>query len=93
MTKVTLTNLYHEKERVNLPAPHFDTHRAGQEDFTGIWITALYAGPKTGRKFAQVWSIWEHNQGEIYEELDEADYLKYCAKVGCEPENITATEV
>ena len=93
MTKVTVTNLNGEKERVNLPEPHFDTHKSGEEDFTGIWITALYSGPKTGRKFAEIYSIWEHSQGEIYDELTESDYLKYCAKVGCEPIDATATDV
>ena len=90
--KVTVSNQNDEKERVNLPEPHFETHKSGEQDFTGIWITALYSGPRTGRKFAEIYSIWEHSQGVNYYELSEADYLAYCAKVRCEPVNSEATE-
>lgn len=98
MTTHTITNAFGEKERVSLPAPHYTAEARGQSDFTGIWITALYSGPKTGRRFARTDSIWENRQtggmvGTRIHELEESQYLDYCERVGCEPEHITVKEV
>ena len=98
MTTRTITNLAGDCERVSLPAPHFthDTH--GQENLsTGVWITGLYSGPRTGRKFVRTYSIWQSRngygvRGETYRELDESEYLEHCAIVDCEPVNVSATE-
>lgn len=97
MTTKTIINLHGDCERVSLPAPHFTTHTHGPENLTtGIWITDLYSGPRTGRKFARTWSIWQKRdggiEGETYRELDEIDYLHYCTVVGCEPVNVPVTE-
>lgn len=97
MTTRTVLNLDGEYERVTLPAPHFTFPATGAEHFTGVWITALYSGPRTGRKFARTWSIWQSRnghgvRGETHRELDEAEYLEYCERVGCEPVNVAATE-
>ncbi len=100
MTKETITDLHGEKERVSLPEPHwsnYTTHQSYTEHMTGIWIEALYAGPRTGRKFAQVYSAWGdgrgYTTGDVYEELDQPTYLKYCALVNCDPVNVEAVEV
>ena len=97
--RVTITNLHGENERVAMPAPHYTAEARGQEDYTGVWITGLYSGSRTGRKFIRTHSIWERspgdgrNVGTTYRELSESDYLSSCARVGCEPEHVAPTEV
>lgn len=82
---VTISNLSGEKERVSLPKPFFETKAQGQSDFTGVWITGLYYGKKTGRMFAETQSNWLDNKGycigTTYSELDRSDFLHYCQKV------------
>ena len=98
MTTKTITNLDGESERVSLPTPHFTHHTHGQENLsTGVWLTGLYSGPRSGRKFARTWSIWQKRVGygvvgETYFELGEAEYLHYCNVVGTEPINVAVTE-
>lgn len=98
MTTKTITNLNGDSERVSLPAPHFTASPRGRENLsTGIWLTGLYSGPRTGRKFARTYSIWQSKTGygvigETYCELTEAEYLHYCNVVGCEPVNVAVTE-
>lgn len=97
--RVTITNLAGENERVTLPQPHFSdaaTNSSGYNNAgTGVWITALYAGPRTGRKFIRTNSIWDRgdgcNVGTTYRELDESEYLGACKRVGCEPESVSNT--
>ena len=99
MTTKTITNLDGDHERVSLPAPHFVAEARGRENLsTGLWLTALFSGPRTGRKFARTYSIWQKRDGrggvvgETYRELDEAEYLHYCNIVGCEPVNVAVAE-
>lgn len=98
MTTRTITNLDGDYERVSLPAPHYTGPANGAEHFAGVWITGLYSGPRTGRKFVRTYSIWQSRngygvKGETLRELDETEYLEYCERVGCEPINVSATEV
>lgn len=94
MTK-TIQNLFGEYERGTLPNPHYSAEATGPEDYTGTWITGLYSGPRTGRKFVRTYSIWDNGRGSCigtnYSELDESEYLDKCDRVGCEPEHVEAT--
>lgn len=95
MTTATITNLFGDNERVSLPAPHYRGKASGQQDFTGIWITGLYSGPRTGRRFVETYSIWQSSRGGTtgtsIRELSESDYLDYCQRVGCEPMHVEAS--
>lgn len=96
--RVTITNLNGEHERVTLPAPHYESRACGQSNGgTGVWITALYAGPRTGRKFVRSHSMWDRGDGctvgTTYREIDESQYLAYCERVGCDPEHVDSVEV
>ena len=88
----TVTNLHDESERVNLPEPHWE----GDVDVNvGYEVEALYSGPRTGRKFAQVYNRWENprthcSHGREWVELEESQYLKYCSEVDCEPTHVEA---
>ena len=86
---VTITNLSDERERVHLPEPFFTAEARGQEDFTGVWITGLFYGPRTHRMVAKTYSIWDdghgRNVGERYRELDTSLFLHYCQKVRIDP--------
>lgn len=92
----TIINLQGERERVTLPTPHFldgsHNSNAYNNTGTGVWVTALYSGPRTGRKFVRTYSIWLRGNdsgrtvGTTYRELDESDYLRLCERVGCEPD-------
>lgn len=95
--RVTLQNLSGGLERVTLPQPHYEDDATGQQTYTGVWVTGLYSGPRTGRKFVRTYSIWDRGDGQTtgttYRELDEAEYLDYCHRVGCEPQHVTPTAV
>lgn len=98
MTTRTILNLAGDYERVSLPAPHYTGPANGAEHFAGAWITGLFSGPRTGRKFASTYSIHQRGNGrgvvgEIYCELNEAEYLRYCDRVDTEPVNVLAIEV
>ena len=89
---VTITNLYDEAERISLPkTAEYDndsTRRA--EDHTGVWITGIWTGPRTGRHIGRSYSIWEDrthhcNVGTRYRELDEEEYLQWCQIACIEP--------
>ncbi len=96
MSTKTITTYYGETQRVSLPEPHFEKD-GGPEDFTGVWIEALYTGPKTGRHFVKTNSIWDDgngcNVGTRYRELDEQEYLEHCLMVGCEPVGVEPVQV
>ena len=97
MNTATITNLRGDSERVSLPLPHYSVPADGQPEFTGVWITALYSGPRTGRRFVKTYSCWIARDGRCagttIRELDESDYLDYCERVGCEPAHVAATAV
>lgn len=95
--RVTITNLHGEAERVTLPHPHYHRVSSGRrEDETGVWIEAIYSGPRTGRKFVRTYSIWDAGNGRTvgttYREMDESEYLRLCERVGTEPVNVEETE-
>lgn len=98
--RVTITNLAGDCERVTLPQPHFSESARNSSGYnntgTGTWITALYAGPRTGRKFIRTHSIWDRGDGATvgttYRELAEPAYLAACERVGCEPEHVAVTD-
>jgi hypothetical protein len=86
--KRTVELLSGETRRVALPEPHWSGR---VESSAGVFITGLFAGPRTGRRFLETYSQWDdgtgrgYGIGERYSELDETDYLKLCARVGTEP--------
>ena len=96
--RVTLQTLNGNTERVTLPQPHYECpHNGRGQDQTGVWIEALYVGPRTGRRFVRHYSIWDRGDGSTvgttYRELDTSEYLWLCERVGCEPVNCKTTEV
>lgn len=92
MTTATVETIHGERERVSLPEPHFLGEYSRREHLTGTTIQALYAGPRTGRKFARIYSIWDNGNhgivGRVHQELTESEYLHYCELVGCEPVHV-----
>lgn len=97
---VTATNLNGDCERVSLPEPFWGDHDGGPtggEDSTGVWYIALYYGPRSHRAFIQTYSIWDNGHGcmtgTAFSEIGEASLLHFCNKVGCEPPDITPTEI
>lgn len=72
--------------RVTLPAPHYDAHPSQFENQirTGEFVTQLYAGPRSGRKFAYIVTQWQGAESGIWE-ISESEYLSYCELVGVEP--------
>ena len=89
--KYTITNLRGDAERITLPSAHYCQAARGFEHFTGVWITDLWAGPRTGRMFVRTYSIWQRahndgrNEGYRIRELTLSEYLRYCDIVDCEP--------
>jgi hypothetical protein len=85
---------YDGTKRVTLPEPFYESSASGPEDYTGVWITALYYGPRSGRAFKRTYSIWEIGgrvTGERYEEISLADLLRVADHVGAElPDYIPA---
>ena len=93
MNTTTVTAINTEtgrRSRVALPAPHW-TGRV--ELGTGHWLRALYVGPRSGRRFALVFSQWADSYGDRYRELNTDAYLRYCDLAGCEPVGVAAEEV
>ena len=95
--RVTINNLNHEREHVTLPRPHWTGRR---ECDTGLTLEALYSGPRTGRRFARTYSIWQKRGwnatgvvGTTYQELDEQAYLRLCQIAGVDPAHIEPTTV
>lgn len=92
---VTTLNLHGENQRISLPRAHW----TGKHELSaGVWIKALFSGPKTGRRFAEYLSIWEirntgTTRGQYFEELDESEYLLRCEQVGTEPIGAKTVEV
>ena len=93
----TILNLSGKLERVSLPTPHYSASASGEAEFTGVWITGLYSGPRTGRRFAETYSIWDNGRGghtgASVHELDESEYLRYCDIVRCEPVHCASAAV
>lgn len=87
--RVTITNLDGESERVTLPQPFWAASVSGPAHSTGVWITALYLGPRTGRMFRRSHSIWDRGDGATvgttYRELSMPEFLACCERVGVEP--------
>lgn len=96
--RVTIINLNGESERVTLPAPFWEGSVTGPAHSTGVWITALYLGPRTGRMFRRSHSIWDRGDGATvgttYRELTEPELLTCCERVGTSPpDQVAAPEV
>lgn len=96
--RVTITNLDGEAERVTLPAPFWSGSASGPAHSTGVWITALYLGPRTGRMFRRSHSIWDRGDGATvgttYRELTLPEMLACCDRIGADvPDAIEASEV
>jgi hypothetical protein len=102
-TQKTIVNLAGEHERVSLPTAHWHHPEMitasvykilpslYREHFCGIWITALYAGPRSNRKFVRVYSTYESKTkpgtivGDTYRELNNTEYLRYCDRLNILP--------
>lgn len=86
-------------ERVSLPKSIYESSKSGPEDFTGVWITGIWAGKISGRFFARTYSIWQSDNsgrcvGETYRELSKSDFLSYCKKTGTQvPDWVPAIEI
>lgn len=97
MTTRTIENLAGVRERVSLPNPHY----TGNDKIgTGETLRALYSGPRTGRRFAHTYSIWEDRCandgttiGDVYAEIDEITYLRYCEIACCDPIGVISAVV
>ena len=98
---VTITNNMGDRERVSLPSvAEYDDEctRGRTENWTGCWITGLWTGPRSGRHIGRSYSIWGDRQGigiigTTYRELDESEYLEWCAQLGIEPQKVEVTEL
>jgi hypothetical protein len=94
MSKITV-NVDHFGSwgRVTLPAPLWEGRR---QLSAGITLEAIYRGPRSGRMFIRTYSQWDNGngacKGPLYTEIDQAEYIYYCEKVGCEPVGITPVE-
>lgn len=84
----TVSNLRGDNESVSLPHPIYDTEHHGEANRlrNGVWITALYRGPRTGRMFARLHSIWDRGDGcqvgPYTVEVDRETFVCYCEIVG-----------
>ncbi len=96
--RVTIINLDGEAERVTLPAPFWHGSATGPAHSTGVWITGLYLGPRTGRMFRRSRSIWDRGDGATvgttYRELTGSEFLTCCELVGVDPpDQVAAPDV
>jgi hypothetical protein len=93
MKKVTIYGEYelddngnNRAERVTLPAPFYKAGVNGQEDYTGVWVTGLYYGPRSGRCFVEDYSIWDDGHGaitgKIIREVSLSELLRIANHVG-----------
>ena len=66
-TKITIVDIDGDRtERVSLPKPFFEAPAARRpQDSTGVWITGLYYGPRSGRCFIATYSIWDRGDGVV----------------------------
>lgn len=70
----------------NLPAPLWE----GREQInTGVCLTGLYKGPKSGRMVARFYSLWVDRQGrvtgEYFSRIYLSDWVTYCELAGIDP--------
>ena len=82
---VTVETLSGDNQSISLPSPVW----VGNEMIrTGVALKAIYRGPRTGRMFIYTSSIWQKQngrgiEGEKYTEINESQFLGFCALVGC----------
>lgn len=88
--RVTIDNLRGLAERVTLPAPLWEGRR---NTSTGVYLTAIYRGPRTGRMFARYLSQWDGSVGTTYAEISADEYLHVCRLVDVEPAGVDAAAV
>jgi hypothetical protein len=86
--KVKVTGFYDgDSGYMSLPAPMWE----GKEELnTGIWLTALYRGKKTGRMVARFYSQWVDHKGRItgeyFSRIFTSDWVNYCELAGIDPQ-------
>jgi len=86
--KVKVTGIYDgDSCYLNLPAPLWE----GREQInTGVWLTGLYKGPKSGRMVARIDSQWAglhgRTAGEHFERCYLANWIDYCELAGIDPQ-------
>lgn len=95
----TIINLSGERERVVLPKPEYTADKSGLLDFgTGVWLTGIWRGARTGRMFIRTYSMWESPKkdgscvGDRVIEVSKSEYLRACGVASIEP-SVAATEV
>jgi hypothetical protein len=93
--KTIITNLNNEKEYVSLPNPHYEHAASGRTIAAGVWITGLFSGPRSGRKFVRTYSIWDNGRGlhigTRIKEVDDTEYLDACEICGIYPAHMPAS--
>jgi len=72
---------------LSLPAPMWE----GREELnTGVWLTGLYCGKRTGRMVARFYSQWVDHKGRItgesFSRIHLSDWVTYCDLVGIDPQ-------
>jgi hypothetical protein len=85
-------------ERVTLPEPFYSAKAQGQEDYTGVCVTGLYYGPRSGRCFVETYSVWDDGtgrcQGDSISEVELSELLKIAKHVRADvPDSIPAPQV
>lgn len=95
MATTTVTNLAGDTERVSLPRALEDS--TCKRYSTGIELSAIYRGPRTGRMFAEFYSIWDNGRGECrgtyVREITTPEFIEMCDRCGIEPVGAEHSEV
>lgn len=85
--KAKVNSPHREPIWMNLPKPLWE----GKERITtGICLTGLYKGAKTGRTVARFDSQWVDGQGrmegESFAQIEPSTWLEYCEIAGIDPQ-------
>jgi len=86
--KVKVNGMYDSDCRyLSLPTPMWE----GREELnTGIWLTGLYKGPKSGRMVARFDSQWVDQkgrmEGESFSRIYMSEWINYCEIAGIDPQ-------
>lgn len=85
--KAKVSSPHREPIWMNLPNPLWE----GKERITtGVCLTGLYKGAKTGRMVARFDSQWVGSRGRIegesFAQIDAGTFLEYCEIAGIDPQ-------
>jgi hypothetical protein len=93
--KAEVKNVYGDYVLMSLPAPLWE----GKAQIgTGVWLTGLYRGPRTGRTVARYMSSWVDSktgliEGESFAMCDNSTWLWYCETAGINDPQVEAEEL